>query len=156
MGACRSKSKSHLIHLKGDHDLLASTFFSSSLNDVSALPQAIARPRGILQLLRKVFILIIVIPALLPQMCVASRYFGFLLCPVCSRRDTSAQLTFDEMTRNNSDGAHPLPGNPRIHRLPPTCLVVRLVVRFWLGQSRTSCLLAALPWDCCQQLRLTF
>jgi len=50
-------------------------------------------------LLRKVFILIIVIPALLPQMCVASRYFGFLLCPVFSR---SAQLTFDEVTRNNS------------------------------------------------------
>jgi hypothetical protein len=65
-------------------------------------PQAIARPRGILQLLRKVFILIIVIPALLPQMCVASRYFGFLLCPVCSKRDTSAQLTFDEVTGNNS------------------------------------------------------
>jgi hypothetical protein len=53
-------------------------------------------------LLRKVFVLIVVIPTLLPQMCVASRYFGFLLCPVCSRHNTSAQLAFDEVTRNNS------------------------------------------------------
>ena len=36
------------------------------------------------QLLRKVFVLVIIVPALLPQVCIPSRYLALFLCPIYS------------------------------------------------------------------------
>jgi hypothetical protein len=64
--------------------LLASTFLSSSLElKLAPVPSEGNLAGGLLQLRRKVFTRVVIIPALLPQMCVVTRHFCIFLGPVC-------------------------------------------------------------------------
>jgi hypothetical protein len=128
--------------------LLASTFLSSSLElKLASVSRKMNLRDGLLQLRREVFTRIIIIPALLPEMCVVTRYFCIFLCPVCSYGSSviafciTCPLAMSMCTPNkgSTDITYSLLESPRTHHLPPMqplalcpSLVRRSCLLWWL------------------------